>query len=284
MNGQRLAFVDDGTPAETGDLLAAACAARGIGFDRVAATGFAFDPAARLPPGSLLYRGGVSLAAERVEQFLHGPGVATFHADPQGPFFLPDNAPLLFQRHGLPVPRQLPLLGSDRDVLRAAVQRLGGLPLVVKLGGGEGGIGTIRVDSLAALFSLADYLLAGGKSPSLCAYVPEALHWRVVVVGGRAVAAYPNPIDDDDFRSHGTDDAAACTATPDPALAALAVAATAALRLEFAGVDLLAHASGRLFVLEANFPCYFAHAELLAGIPIAAAMVDHLAAKADQAP
>lgn len=278
----RLIFVDDDVPPESRSLLEAAAEARGIAFIAVDARTFAFDPAARLLPGDLMYRAGVSVAAARVEQFLHGRGVVTFHADAEGVFFHAGNYQLLFQRHGLPVPRTLPLATADRDWLRDAVERLGGLPLVIKVGGGEGGIGTLRVDSRAALHSLADHLLARGEAPMLCTYVPDAMHWRVVVVGDRAVAAYRNPIAADDFRSLGSIDPTDFTAAPAPALATLAVAAVRALRLEFAGVDILVHASGRQYLLEANFPCYFAHAERVAGIPVAAAMVDHLLGKASR--
>ena len=50
--------------------------------------------------------------------------------------------------------------------------------------------------------------------------------------------------------------------------------------MELAGVDILQHPSGRLYLLEANFPCYFAHAQTLAGVDVAGAMVEHLMAKA----
>jgi hypothetical protein len=37
-----------------------------------------------------------------------------------------------------------------------------------------------------------DYLVAQGTVTLLIAYVPDATHWRVVVVGNDAVAAYRN--------------------------------------------------------------------------------------------
>jgi hypothetical protein len=45
-------------------------------------------------------------------------------------------------------------------------------------------------------------------------------------------------------------------------------------------VDLLEEASGRLYMLEVNYPCYFAHAQFVAKVDIAGRMVAHLAAKA----
>lgn len=273
--------VNDGVPEETTRLLAQACASRGIDCVEIHAPAFDYAGRQRLAPGTLLYRPGISVAAMRVEQFLFAPGVSTFHADPEGPFFECNASPLIFQRHRLPIPRTIPVHASDRDLLRGFVTELGGLPVVVKVGG-SGGIGTMRADSLPALFSLLDHLLNDGQLPALSAYVGDAVHWRVVVVGDRAVAAYRNLQEDDDFRSYGSEDARDFTADVPARLARIAIAAVRALRLEFGGIDLLEHPSGRLYLLEANFPCYFAQAQLYAGIDVAGAMLDHLIAKRER--
>jgi len=52
-----------------------------------------------------------------------------------------------------------------------------------------------------------------------------------------------------------------------------------ALRLELGGVDILEHASGRRYLLEANFPCYFALPETIAGVDVSGALIEHLVAK-----
>lgn len=276
----RLVCIDDGVPEETPRLLRAACASRGVEFVSVDPRGFDFSNATPLGAGDLLYRPAVSAVAMRAEQHLYSPDVASFYADPAGPFFPYTNYPLLFDRAGLPCPRSIPLLSRDRATLRRHVATLGGLPVVVKLGGGSRGIGTMRADSFATLFSLLDVLVTQGQVPSLLAYVPDAVHWRVTVVGARAVAMYRNVTDPDDFRTSASTDPRDFTADPPAAIADLAIRAVAAQRLEFGGVDILEHESGRLYLLEANFPCYFAQAETVAGIGVAAAMVDHLASNA----
>jgi glutathione synthase/RimK-type ligase-like ATP-grasp enzyme len=65
-----------------------------------------------------------------------------------------------------------------------------------------------------------------------------------------------------------------------PALEDAAVRAVHALRVEHGGVDLLEHPSGRLYLLEANFPCYYPQAQRIGGIDVAGAMVDYLLEKA----
>lgn len=266
-------------PEETGRLLRAACDARSLPYHEVIASDFDFSPDAELSPGDLMYKSAVAMAAGRVEQFLASDAVATFYRTPARAFFDCMSPSLFLERAGVPVPRSIYCHGIERARLRAAVERLGGLPIVVKTPGGEGGVGTMVADSFPALVSLLDYVRSRGTTPRLVAYVPDAVHWRAVVVGARVVAAYPNPTSDDDFRSRPSSDAAEYTSSPAADLEQVAVAATQALDLEFGGVDVMRHASGRLYVLEVNMPCYFAQAQVRGGIDVAGAMVDHLLAK-----
>lgn len=270
---------DPTVPAVTTALLAEACGARDVPYVHVDAdTQPWFDPL--LPDaGDLMFRPAVGFAATRIEQSLFHARVATFYRDGDALFFDGAAAPLLFERQGLPIPRTVTALRADRAALRGAVEHLGGLPIIVKVAGGEGGVGVMRLESWPALLSVLDHLLASGRAPQLSAYVPDAIHWRVVVVGERAVAAYRNYAYPDDFRTGPSSDPADYVVPAPSPMTALAVAATRAIRREFAGVDLLEHASGRLYVLEANFPCYFPQAQEVGGIDVAGAMVDHLLAK-----
>lgn len=266
-------------PATTTELLARACAERGAAYVPVDVG--LVDPCEEieLQAGDLLFRPAVSPAAVRIEQALHDESVATFYTSGEALFFDGAAAPLLFARRGLPIPRTITLLRNDRAQIRRAVELVGGLPVVVKVPGGEGGIGVMLLESAASLMSVLDHLFASGRTPQLMAYVPDATHWRVVVVGARAVAAYRNHPYPDDFRTGPSREPADYVVpTPSP-LTALAVAATQAIRREFAGVDILVHASGRLYLLEANFPCYFPQAQLVGGIDVAGAMLDHLLEK-----
>ena len=168
-----------------------------------------------------------------------------------------------------------------RALLRQMVDDCGGLPVVVKASGYSRGIGVMRADSLASLFSIVDFAGAEGSKPLLTAYIPDAVHWRVVVVGDQAVASYRNVTDDDDFRTSGSDDAEDYAAPLPAGAAELAVDACRVLRHAHGGVDILEHASGRLYLLEANFPCYYAQAQLSGGADVAGAMVQYLLDRAE---
>jgi hypothetical protein len=274
---RRFAFVDDGVPEPTRRLLREAALDRGLDWRPFDAARYDLDPCRRLRPGDLLYRAAVSSRAGLLTQHIWTEGVRSFYA--LSPYQLVLNPTWALERAGLPVPLTLPAISAERGRLRVWVDRLGGLPVVVKFNGGEGGVGTLRVDSLAALFSLVDHARSQGLSPALIQYLPDTVHWRVIVVGDRAVASYPNPVPPDDFRSRAPADPAAYRAPPPPKLAALAVAATHTLGARFGGVDLLYRAEDdQAWILEVNTPCYFAHAQDEGGVDVAGAMLEALLA------
>lgn len=274
--------VDDGVPSETIELLRTACEARAVGFEVVRADAFDFAAAVPLPAGAFLYRPAVSPAAMRVEQALWGDGVVTFHRTPTAMSLQAPSALLHLERSGVPVPRHVPFATPRRDLLRRYVDWLGGFPVVLKVPGGEGGIGVIRADSFASLFSMVDMLHGSGRTVSLMSYIDGAIAWRVIVVGDGAVLAHRCPIEADDFRSLAPDATDATSADVPSDLATLAVRAAHASGTSFAGVDILEHSSGRRYVLEANFPCYFAQAQAASGVDVAGAMLDCLRAMRDE--
>jgi hypothetical protein len=273
----RFYYINEDVPEITTNQLKDACHERNIEFVEVYAPAFLFDPASQLLPGDLLYRAAISLAAIRVEQFLFAEGVATFYAQSQGVIFGYTNAPLLFQRAGLPVPRRFPLASANRELLRRYVKLLGGFPVIVKVPG-SGGIGTLKVETFPALFSLLDLLLAQKQQPALCAFIDSAVHWRLIVIGNAVAACYRNIPEDDDFRTYASNDTADFI-QPLPTLAQLGIRAVQVLGLEFGGVDILEHPSGRFYLLESNFPCFFGHPRSVAGIDVAGAMLDYLVDK-----
>ena len=278
---QLTCIVDVGLPGETTDLLRAACDARGILFREVDARAFDYAPSNRLPRGAMLFRPSTSTAASHVEEYLVAPNVATFHGELEGAFF-PCTSPLrVRERAGIDGPRTFPVASTEKLLVASFVERLGGFPVVLKVGGGEGGLGVMRVDSMPALRSLLDHLVRGqGMVPMMSAYVPNAMHHRVVVVGGQAICSYENPSREHDFRSTPSDREEAYTVAVPEALAKVAIAAVHAERLAFGGVDVLVHETGRAYVIEVNYPCYFPQATLMAGIDIAGPMVDWLVARA----
>lgn len=279
---RHLHLVVDRTPPVVRRLLQDACSARGVGYQEVLAT--RLDPLAPpVPPGDLLFSPATSGAASRAERQLFQPGVATFHLDAMaGPYRYTVDQAALFPRLGLPTPRSVRVVSAARRDLEEAVAHVGGLPVVLKAGGSEGGVGVMRLEDLDTLAMVAGALLAQGAMLRLLGWVPDAMHWRCVVVGDRVVAAYRNPVGPDGVRSQPSDDPDDHGLTPSDEMASLAVDAARAEGTAFAGVDILEHPSGRLYLLEANFPCYFpTSTEVRPDVDVAGPMVDWLVARAE---
>jgi glutathione synthase/RimK-type ligase-like ATP-grasp enzyme len=177
---------------------------------------------------------------------------------------------------GVPAPRTVRLRTNSRDAVRAAIEAVGGLPAIFKVMGGEGGVGVARVDSWPSAYSVADLATSRASTVFVREFVPDALHWRLVVVADRVVAAYPNPTKDDDFRSRAPTDADDYRREPPPAAVEVAVRAVATLDVDLGGVDVLVTQDGRALVLEVNFPCFFAQAEIRAGVDVGGPIVDAL--------
>lgn len=274
----KLTCVSDRDAAQVLEPLREAARARGVEYAEVVACDFDYDPARRLPRGDLLYRQGITSTALRVEQFLYAPGVATFYGNScDRPFFAGSSQPFHFAYHGIPVPETVYCASAGRTHVDAQIARLGGFPLLAKMGG-QAGVGVVMLESRAALQSFVEFALAAGREPSLTAFVHDAVMWRIVVVGTRAVAAYTAVPEARDFRASGVNDSSVFTTDPPAEVADLAIRAVKAVRLEFGGVDVLQSASG-CYVLESNFPCYYPLAQIEAGIDVAGAMLDHLLAQ-----
>ena len=234
--------------------------------------------------GDMLYRVATTHQACVIEQQLVHQGVATCYRDSEGSFVIWDNQTLFLARHGLSVPRTFHSMTTDRTELKRRVEALGGFPVILKVPGKSLGVGVVRVADWPTLYSVADALAsAHGQHVSLMSCVEPAVHWRVLVVNGTVAATYRNIPQEDDFRTCVDEDLKDCFTEPAPDSAQqLAMQACEVLGLEFGGVDVLVHGSGRCYVLEVNFPCYFGHPKDAIGLDVAGVLVEHLKQKGQQ--
>jgi len=180
----------------------------------------------------------------------------------------------LLHRAGIPTPATWAV--EDEARARALLEReyAGGNDVVLKPLFGSQGRGLLRLSPPQALPDG----IAQGNVWYLQRFVRSAggrFHdWRVLVIGGRAVAA---------MIRHGTTwinnvaQGARCEpCAVDADLARLAEAATAAIGMDYAGVDLIRDAEGRLHVLEVNSIPAWRGLQTVASIDIAARLADDL--------
>lgn len=187
----------------------------------------------------------------------------------------------LLNLHGVPTP---PTWASESAAFAQRVlmrEAAGGRRVVLKpLFGSQGKglrrLGTNRRDgSLAPLPSLR----AAGQVAYLQEYIEggrPGFDWRVLVIGGRAVAAMKRV--GGKGWIHNFAQGAACEAAPlEPQLADIAVQASHALGLDYAGVDLIpAGANASPLVLEVNGVAAWRGLQSVTQFDIATALVNDL--------
>jgi RimK family alpha-L-glutamate ligase len=174
---------------------------------------------------------------------------------------------------GLPVPGTI--AGSDPEQLAAAAGRHLGFPVVVKQRRSRMGVGVIRCDRRDQLDAVLDTLWRLGDEVVVQRYVPSAeTTVRLVVVGGRVVAAASFTAGPDEWRSNAARGGAVADRPPDRREEALAIAAAAAVGLGHCGVDLVP--GDAPIVLEVNPTPGFRHIEEATGVDVARAIVAHV--------
>lgn len=189
----------------------------------------------------------------------------------------------LLHRAGVATPPSW-ALESEPQARRILIREASaGHSLVLKPLFGSQGKGVCRVGMVDGRSVPLPELAAFGGLACLQRFVPQAesaqapgFDWRVLVVGGRAVAAMKR------VSAHwvrNVAQGAKCVAcAPEPTLARLAEAAAAALEMDYAGVDLVPDpaAAGGAQVIEVNGVAAWRGLQRVTAFDIAQAIVDDL--------
>jgi RimK family alpha-L-glutamate ligase len=175
---------------------------------------------------------------------------------------------------GLPVPDSL--VGSDPESLAAQAVSALGLPVVVKQRRSRMGVGVIRCDGLDHLEAVLDSLWRVGDEVLVQRFVAaDGVSARLVVAGGRVIAAARFRARKGEWRSNGARGGRAEPYHPSEHEHALAVAAARAVGLGICGVDVLPSPQGPM-VCEVNPTPGFLKVERASGVDVAGALLDHL--------
>src|SRR6266550_4547379 len=152
--------------------------------------------------------------------------------------------------------------------LDAALDLVGGCPAIVKLQQGTQGIGTMIAETPQAVASLLETLWAMGQDIVLQEYI------RAIVVGTRVVAVMRRTAKAGEFRSNLHRGGLGIKVKLDRRYSSAAVAASRAMGLEVAGVDMLEGSSGPK-ILEINSSPGLEGIERASGVDVATAIVQH---------
>lgn len=176
---------------------------------------------------------------------------------------------------GLAVPESV--AGADPESLaRVAVDHLG-LPVVVKQRRSRMGVGVVRCVSRDHLEAVLDSLWRVGDEVMVQRLVETGgTSLRLVVIGGRVVAAARFVAGGSEWRSNAARGGKALPHRVDEVEESLAVAAAEAVGLGVCGVDLLPTPNGPV-VVEVNPSPGLRHVEAASGVDVAREVVAELA-------
>lgn len=183
----------------------------------------------------------------------------------------------MLHRAGIPTPPtwSIESIETARRVVRAEARA--GRPLVLKPLFGSQGRGLRLIERREDLPAAEDVGGVCYLQRFVRSHAPGWRDWRVFVIGRRAVAAMIRH--GKHWRTNASQ-GAHCEPTPASGeIAALAVEATAAVDVSYAGVDIIQDADGRYLVLEVNSMPAWSALQRVAEIDIAAELAASLLAR-----
>lgn len=187
----------------------------------------------------------------------------------------------LLAREGLPVPKTA--FAPDPAYLRAALDSVGGAPVVMKLPRGTQGKGVMRAHDIEEAQAISEVMWNLQRDAIVQEYVEEARRGdlRVIVVGGEVAAAVRRRASGDEFRTNLHRGGSVRKITPTRRASELAKSAARLCGLEIAGVDLLETKRGPL-VLEVNAAPGFEGVERAGGPEVAPIILDYVERRCEE--
>jgi len=157
----------------------------------------------------------------------------------------------ILTRKGIRVPRTV--MTRNPGDLKAAIEKVGGLPVILKFLQGAQGVGVILADTFRTAESTLDAFWSMNQNLLIQEFIAESegRDIRVIVVGGEVVAVMQRKARDGEFRSNIHRGGWAELVKVSDDVLDVARRAAQTIGLDVAGVDLLASARGPL-VLEVN--------------------------------
>ena len=185
----------------------------------------------------------------------------------------------LLSRHDVHIPAST--FVRDRHDAAAAIQRVGGAPVIIKLLEGTQGIGVILAPDTKVAEAIIETLRSTGTNVLLQQFVSESRgrDVRALVVGDRVVAAMRRTAQGDEFRSNVHRGGMAEAIELDEEYARTAVKAAQIMGLRVAGVDMLEGKDGPA-IMEVNSSPGLQGIETATSMDIAGAIIDEIESQA----
>jgi len=186
----------------------------------------------------------------------------------------------ILSRHKVGMPSTA-FVRDKKDVL-PAIERVGGVPIIIKLLEGTQGIGVLLADTVEMATSIIELLQSQKQNVLIQKFVKESKgkDIRAIVVGDQVVAAMRRVAQGQEFRSNVHRGGVTQAVTLDDQYIATATRAAQILGLGIAGVDMLEGENGPQ-IMEVNSSPGLEGIESCTQIDVAGAMIDHIAAHVD---
>ena len=186
----------------------------------------------------------------------------------------------ILSRHAIGIP-ETTFVREKRDVL-PAIERVGGVPIIIKLLEGTQGVGVILAESVKIAEAIIETLQSTRQNVLIQKFVSESKgkDIRAFVVGDRVVAAIRRVAQGQEFRSNIHRGGRTERVILDETYCQTAVRCTQIMGLRVAGVDMLESDEGPQ-VMEVNSSPGLEGIETCTQLDIAGAIVDYIAAQID---
>lgn len=242
-----------------------ACRSQNIKFCMIDESKVDFSSLPKLSSEDALYN--CARGSWLLESHLINKEVKTFYREFPGNSLFADTNQIGIQleKQGIPMPKTIYKGNNEKSLLKKYVEYLGGFPIILKTYGGTGGVGVIKIDNYATLFSIADYFVAEKTDFQLKEFIPSNSCERLTVLGDEVIYTNTRPIKENDFRSDVYNKQSHKTILSDE-INQVAINATHAANLNYAGVDLIiSNKDNKPYILEVNCPQNFAIHEQVTG-------------------
>jgi ribosomal protein S6--L-glutamate ligase len=171
-------------------------------------------------------------------------------------------------KNGIGIPKTV--FAKQPSDVKNLIKTVGGPPLIVKLLEGTQGLGVVLAETKAAAKSVIEAFYGLNANILVQEFIKEAggSDIRVIVVGGKVIAAYKRQGEEGEFRSNLHRGGSGVKVRLTAEEKRTAIAATKALGLNVSGVDMLRSERGPL-VLEVNSSPGFEGVERVTGVDVA---------------
>jgi ribosomal protein S6--L-glutamate ligase len=170
---------------------------------------------------------------------------------------------------------------DKKDVL-PAIERVGGVPIVIKLLEGTQGVGVLLAHTVEMATSILELLQSQKQNVLIQKFVAESKgkDIRAIVVGDQVVAAMRRVANGQEFRSNVHRGGSTEMVELDDTYKDMAIRATKIMGLGIAGVDMLEGKDGPQ-IMEINSSPGLEGIESCTKLDVAGAMIDYIAAQVD---